>query len=704
MSFNILNYFKISKQGLNFGLTLALTIAILSSNSVFAESLDYEITASKLNQSRNNLSTKTHSSSHHFDETAIQNLPLGEATSLNQVLARFPGVTSDSFGQIHVRNDHSNVQYRINDVIIPEGISGFGQIFDVRFADSINLLTGSLPAQYGYRTAGVVEIKTKDQVKNSKLENGGYSELLLGTNNDLGVNQQLSGNFKNLNYFLSASYLQNKRGIESPTSARNSTHNDTKQDKVFGYFSKLLSAKNRLSLVIANATNRYQIPTSANQETQHEHPDIQAINSRDINDNQKEANRFAILSFQGFSNNGLDYQIASFVRHSQLDFRADKVGGLIFNGIASNIDRQSIAYGLQGDFSKNLNTQNTARFGFYFNDSRLDNSSDNLTFKTDDAGDKTGEILRINNNITSNTRLYSLYAQNEYNPTKKLTFNAGLRFDQAQGIVNENQLSPRLNSLYKFNDKTKMHLGYARYFTAPKAELVGNRNPLIFANTTNQGENSDSSKLKSERTNHFDIGLNHKFSKELSLGIDGYFKDVKNMLDEGQFGNALIYSQYNFQKAKIYGLELSADYKKDNFMAYSNLAYQKARAHKITSGQYLIENAELDFISKNYVHLDHEQKITASAGASYKFNKNMFGGDVLFGSGMRRGEASTLSMPAYATFNAFVSREIYKINFRLAVNNIFDRTYRLHDGTGIGMNASQYGLRRTFYFIVNKSF
>jgi outer membrane receptor protein involved in Fe transport len=71
---------------------------------------------------------------------------------------------------------------------------------------------------------------------------------------------------------------------------------------------------------------------------------------------------------------------------------------------------------------------------------------------------------------------------------------------------------------------------------------------------------------------------------------------------------------------------------------------------------------------------------------------------------MRRGEASTLSMPAYATFNAFASREIYKINFRLAVNNIFDRTYRLHDGTGIGMNASQYGLRRTFYFIVNKSF
>ena len=61
-------------------------------------------------------------------------------------------------------------------------------------------------------------------------------------------------------------------------------------------------------------------------------------------------------------------------------------------------------------------------------------------------------------------------------------------------------------------------------------------------------------------------------------------------------------------------------------------------------------------------------------------------------------------MPAYTIFNIFASREINKINFRFAVNNIFDRTYRLHDGTGIGMNASQYGLRRTFYLIISKNF
>ncbi len=196
---------------------------------------------------------------------------------------------------------------------------------------------------------------------------------------------------------------------------------------------------------------------------------------------------------------------------------------------------------------------------------------------------------------------YVKYAQNEYKPNQKLSVNLGLRFDQAQGIVNENQLSPRITSLYQFNSQTKIHGGFAQYFTAPKAELVDNRNPQIFKNTTNQSENNDSSPLKSERNNFYDLGVSHKFNKSLTLAIDGYFKDIKNLLDEGQFGNAMIYSQYNFQKAKIYGLDISADYKKENFSAYANLAYQKARAHKIGSGQYLLENNEIDFISKNYV-------------------------------------------------------------------------------------------------------
>ena len=75
----------------------------------------------------------------------------GENAPFNQTMLRFPGVAQDSFGQLHVRGEHANLQYRIDDVLLPESIPGFGQVLETRFADNISLITGALPAQFGFR-------------------------------------------------------------------------------------------------------------------------------------------------------------------------------------------------------------------------------------------------------------------------------------------------------------------------------------------------------------------------------------------------------------------------------------------------------------------------------------------------------------------------------------------------------------------------
>src|SRR2546429_1091898 len=86
----------------------------------------------------------------------------GENAPFNQTILRFPGVTQDSFAQLHVRGEHANLQYRIDDVLLPESIPGFGQELETRFADNISLVTGALPAQFGFRTTGVIDIHTKN--------------------------------------------------------------------------------------------------------------------------------------------------------------------------------------------------------------------------------------------------------------------------------------------------------------------------------------------------------------------------------------------------------------------------------------------------------------------------------------------------------------------------------------------------------------
>src|SRR6202167_6660369 len=133
-----------------------------SSSSNSSVSMDLDVVAKQLDIARQQIQPSLGATTYNFSPQALQDIPQGDNAPLNQVLLQAPGVAQDSFGQIHLRGEHANVQFRLNGVELPEGITGFGQILSPRFANSISLLTGALPAEYGLRTAGVVDIKTKD--------------------------------------------------------------------------------------------------------------------------------------------------------------------------------------------------------------------------------------------------------------------------------------------------------------------------------------------------------------------------------------------------------------------------------------------------------------------------------------------------------------------------------------------------------------
>ena len=701
----------------NFSLFLFLSLSlILSASTAFSKDVwKYEITAKKLDKSRNNLSPKTGGSAYSFSQEGINNLPQGQTTPLSQVLMRAPGVTQNSFGQIHIRGDHSNVQYRINDVMIPQGISGFGNGFDTHFAESVDLLRGVLPAQYGYRTAGVIDIKTKSGMftkgEGGKFEQGGRSEVSAGGNNSIGYNQQISGFKDSFSYYLNATYLQNNRGIESPTSDRNSIHNDTAQDKLFGYFSYLIDVKKRLSVILANSTNRFQVPNNLDQEAIHQLSGSGGISSDKLNEKQKEENRYLILALQGVSESDVDYQISFFSRQSKNIFRSDFVGDLTYSGIASDIDRASLANGLQSDFSYELNEKNILRSGFFLSDERVasDKSSAVFADANEDGIQDSTTPFRITDNSKQSTQLYGIYLQDEFKPLEKLTLNFGARFDILQSVTDEKQLSPRFGAVYDISSDTKIHGGFARYFSPAKAETLSNSLIEKYVGTTAAPANLQNGKVRAERSNYYDLGVSHKLTSSVHLSLDSYYKESKNLLDEGQFGNALIYSPFNFQRGKTYGVEFGADYKKDNFSAFFNFAAQKSRAKNIISSQYLIDGDDFSAAAKKYIHLDHDQSYSASTGVSYLFYGTNYGVDAFYGSGLRRGVASSQRMPSYIQTNVSIARDVDflltgKVNLRLAALNIFDNVYQLHDGSGVGVKASQYGPRRTFFLIASKSF
>src|SRR5581483_661187 len=124
------------------------------------------VTAKRLDVARQTVEPALGATTYSLSRQVIDVLPGGDNLPLNQVILQAPGVTQDSYGQLHIRGDHNNLQYRLDNVILPEGLSVFGQTLSPRLAANIDLVTGALPAQYGLRTAGIINITTKSGFKN----------------------------------------------------------------------------------------------------------------------------------------------------------------------------------------------------------------------------------------------------------------------------------------------------------------------------------------------------------------------------------------------------------------------------------------------------------------------------------------------------------------------------------------------------------
>ena len=672
------------------------------------EALEVKVVAARLNQARNGLSPQTGGSVYRFGASDVAALPEGSNTSFNQVLLQAPGVANDSYGQLHIRGDHANLQYRINGVILPEGITGFGQALDTRFAKSIDLLTGALPAQYGYRTAGVIEIDTKSQ-----FEPGGQIDLYGGSHGTINPSIEYGNTSGNLSYYLSGSFLTNNLGIENPTSSTNPIHDRTDQEKGFAYLSYLVNPTTRVSAMFGTYDGKFQIPNNPGQT-----PDpnflagagVGSFDSASLNEQQRETNRYGILSLQSSIGPDFDYQVSLFTRYTSVHFTPDPIGDLVFNGVASDVLRSSFSTGLQGDGSYRLNDAHTLRMGLMASTENIRSDNASAVFPVDAGGNVTGAPFTIvDNNSKNGNTLLGVYLQDEWRANDKLTVNYGARFDQVDAFVKESQLSPRLGLVYKATPETTLHAGYARYFTPPPTELVAPTTVALFEGTSNQQPGTEDSPVKSERSHYFDVGATHQLTSTINLGVDSFYKLTSNLIDEGQFGQALIFTPFNYAKGKVYGVELTANYKSDNLAAYANLAHTVSLAKDITSAQFEFDPDEFAYIADNWVHADHDQAYTASAGASYSWLGVRWSTDAIYGSGLRSGFANTDHLPSYVQVNLGATRkfqlaDLGDIEGRLAVINAFDKVYEIRDGSGIGVGAPQFGPRRGFYLGVSKTF
>jgi len=636
------------------------------------------------------------------DQAQIANVPGGDGAAFQQVLLRLPGVVQDSYGEIHIRGEHGNTGYRIDGVTLPEGLEGFGQQFDSHFIQSATLLTGALPAQYGLRLSGVVDITTKSGADLDGGEVGVYG----GSFGTVRPYVDFGGSTGKLDYFVSFSDLHNDLGIENPTSSTAALHDRTDQLKGFGSLSYRFDDEDKLTLIWGASYGDFQIPDTPGVAPRFTLAGVAPIPSSQLNENQNEQDYFAVLAYQ-LTRGDLSVQTSLFYHYDGIRFVPDAVGDLEYQGVAGRTNNILQSGGSQVDATYTLNDRHTLRFGGIVSVEAYDRHDETSLFAASTTGAQLSDVpFTITDADRQGGLLLGLYAQDEWRLTPRLTINYGARYDVSQGFTDASQLSPRINAVYQLDDETTLHLGYARTFTPPGIEFISAANVAKFAGTTNAPTVHTQDPPYPERANYFDVGALWKPTSALSLTLDGFYKASNGGIDLGQFGDAVILTPFNYSHGHTYGAEAGVNYSLGSWQTGLNVSWVRATAVGITSAQSEFPAAELAYIDRHWIVLDHDQPYTISLDSSYVFddgNTRLFS-DFLFGSGLRYGFANFGTLDPHYQLNLGIEHtipvdrsDVRAIKLRFDLTNLFDQRAELRAGSGVGIAEPQYLPPRGFF-------
>lgn len=370
------------------------------------------VTARRLDVARTQIDAALGSSVYALTNDTIENRPGGETGSVADILTQAPGVTLSSQG-LTIRGSAAN-QVRINNVIVPEAISDPADLLSSRLAETTRLITGTLPAQYGFAPAGVISVTTK----NGLYEHGGQAEFFAGSGGMIEPAFEWAGSAAATSLFASGDF---ERGRSTIADADGITAHDRRTEfGGLGFADHVIDDSDRISLIFGGSRQRQEIgATTIGPGT------------------EQNSDGYAVGTFQ-HSDNGFTVQ-ASFFAGIATDRSSFDV---------STHGRRS-SVGTQIDASDTIAPSHTLRFGLL-------------------AMRSTAQELDLAQDRTNSARTsVALYAQDEWKLAPSLTFNPGARVEWLGGRNNGATVEPRASLVWASEGGLTAHIGYSRYESAP---------------------------------------------------------------------------------------------------------------------------------------------------------------------------------------------------------------------------------------------
>ena len=497
-------------------------------------------------------------------QTRTTSLP---GRSLQDLVNSEPGWLYEGNAVLHPRGAEYQTQFVVDGIPLTDNRSpSFGPEIEADDADSLNLYTAGIPAEFGRKMGGVIEVNT---LKDTQAGLHGQAVLSGGSFDTAGAFAQAQYAWKGNTLGASAAGSMTSHYL-NPVVPANYTNQGTTGDFSLHY-ERDLTVNDRLGLIVRHALTRFQIPNEQVQET---------AGQRQNGDNFE---TMGIVSYQHvFSSNALG-ALRGMVRDDSNDLTSDSESTPViavlhnhyregyFNGsLSAHHGRHELKTGLESD-------------ALFLNERFTDVITDPTRF--DPGTPATFSFAANRPDLEQSAYLQDLVRYGNW------TISAGIRWDHYQLLVNQNAVSPRFSVAHFFSTAgLVVHASYDRVFQTPSfANILLSSSPQIVALNPNVLRLP----VQPSHGNYFEIGATKSLLRKLRLDANYFRRYSNNYADDDQLLNTAVSFPVAFRKAIIYGAEGKLELPKwGRFSGFASYSYMVGNAwFPVTGGLFLGDDA-----------------------------------------------------------------------------------------------------------------